>query len=66
MEGEGEERGRRGIIVYIEYHTVCPSKELGLPTPYPARECVFLSWTQKGEASSLADELGVQSKMRVL
>ncbi len=27
---------RRGIIVYIEYQGVCPSSELGPPTPYLA------------------------------
>ncbi len=29
----------RGIILYLEYHSGCPSFELGPPTPSPASEC---------------------------
>ncbi len=30
----------RGIIVYIEYQSVCPFVGIGSPTPSPASECV--------------------------
>jgi hypothetical protein len=36
---DAEERKHRGIIVYLEYKSVCPIVGIGSPTPYPASEC---------------------------
>jgi hypothetical protein len=42
---------RRGIIVYIEYQSVCPFVEIGTPSPTlsPSSESVSPVWVQRGE-----------------
>ncbi len=46
-----------GIIVYIDYQSVCPFVGTGSPNPLPRKRVYLPPWTQRGEEQhTLADE----------
>jgi hypothetical protein len=52
----GQYSARKGIILYLEYHSVCPSSEteLGPPTPSPTSKCVTPPPPKKQGGATLA------------
>jgi hypothetical protein len=57
IETNHEENDRRGIILYLEYQSVCPFFLIGYTRPLPVSECVPPLWNQRGgRQHSLAGE----------
>jgi hypothetical protein len=48
--------GRTGIILYLEYHSVCPFVELAPPAPSPASECVPPLLAGEGAGGANSDD----------
>ncbi len=47
------ERSQCTKCLYLEYHSVCPSLELGPPTPFPGSECAYPLNQRRGEHTRL-------------
>jgi hypothetical protein len=44
------------VLIYLEFHSVCPLVRFRTPTPSPSSECVPSNGTKRGETPSPADE----------